>query len=89
MPRYSAPHHGQPCVLTRFKTGLLMMEIIRKMHTEEFACMTWSNGIMPALDRLLGTADFREGRLTAQELILKHAPLVRLFQDTAAKYFLY
>jgi len=76
-------------VFDAFKAGLLMMEIIQKMHKEEFACIAWSNGTMPVLDRLLGTDDFREGRLTAQELIQKHAPLVESFHETAAKYFLY
>ena len=99
VPSFSK-HQGKLCrgvqlhvtdsrVFDAFKAGLLMMEIIQRMHTEEFAYISWSKGTMPALDRLLGTDDFREGRLTAQELILKHAPLVRLFQETVAKYFLY
>lgn len=99
VPSFSK-HQGKLCrgvqlhvtdsrVFDAFKAGLLMMEIIQRMHTEEFAYISWSKGAMPALDRLLGTDDFREGRMTAQELILKHAPLAKMFQETSQKFLLY
>ncbi len=93
-------HAGQLChgvqmhVLDRqqydaFTDGLLLMDTIREMYPRQFAFIHWDEGIMPGVDRLLGTADYRLGKVTALELIRTHRPRVEAFAQKTKPYLLY
>ncbi len=93
-------HAGQLChgvqmhVLNRerydpFVDGLLLMDTIRGMYPEQFAFIFWEEGILPGVDRILGTSDYREGRQTALQLIASHRPGVEAFGLKVKPYLLY
>jgi len=72
-----------------FTDGLLLMDTIREMYPEQFAFICWRDESLPPVDRLLGTSDYRTGRLSARELIRVSAPLVEAFGRKARQYCLY
>ncbi len=93
-------HAGQLChgvqmhVLDRerydsFTDGLMLMETIRDMYPDRFAFVYWEEGGLPAIDRLLGTGEYREGKRTARELIAHYRPLVEAFGEKVKPYLLY
>lgn len=72
-----------------FEDGLLLMDTIRAMYPERFEFIRWSENADPSIDRLLGTNEYRTGKLTARGLIESHAPRVAAFGESAKRYHLY
>ena len=72
-----------------FAGGLLLMDTIRFMYPERFTFIHWDEGILPGIDRILGTSEYREGKCTAMDLIRAHRPRVEAFSQRATQYLLY
>ncbi|MBE5791307.1 MAG: DUF1343 domain-containing protein [Clostridiales bacterium] len=70
-----------------FKAGLYLLETIRDMYPNDVKFL--GTTALAGINLLLGTDDFREGRLDADGLIQKHLPLIQEFKQTKQKYHLY
>ena len=72
-----------------FLAGLKLMEAIRDMYPDKLEYLSWDQGKTHSLDKLLGTDSFRLGKLSADELTLKHAPGVDAFVKAVQPFLLY
>ena len=73
-----------------FTGGLMLLEQIRLMHTDAFAFRPPEDGsAIWTIDRLLGTDDYRTGKLDAGGLIQVHQPLIKDFATQKKRYELY
>ena len=98
-PQFSK-HAGQQCCGVQihltdarhadtFASGLYLLDTIREMHGD---ALTWT-GIEDAeyktIDKILGTDDYRLGKLDAAALIETHQPRIAAWQEDSRKYWLY
>jgi|LSQX01.3.fsa_nt_gb uncharacterized protein YbbC (DUF1343 family) len=72
-----------------FLAGLLLLETIKEQYAEHLEYLTWDEGKTYTLDKLLGTDDFRLGRLGAKALREKHLPGIAAFVKAARPFLLY
>ncbi|MBQ2433640.1 MAG: DUF1343 domain-containing protein, partial [Clostridia bacterium] len=70
-----------------FKAGLYLLDTIRDMYPNDVQFL--GTTALAGINLLLGTDDYRSGRLDADGLIKKHLPLVQEFKETKQKYHLY
>lgn len=70
-----------------FRAGLYLLETIRDMYPSDVQFL--GTTALAGINLLLGTDDFRSGRLDAEGLIDKHLPLIREFEITKKQYHLY
>lgn len=70
-----------------FAGAMLLMDAARAQNPELFQFECWNGKY--ALDRLLGTDDYRQGRMDARALIDAHAPKVKAFAEKSKAYYLY
>lgn len=93
-------HQGEMChgvqmhIIDREKcdavaAGLLLCDTIRKMSGDQFSFIRWEKDPRYSLDKLLGTSDYRTGKVTAEELILKGREEAAQFREETMKYWLY
>ena len=72
-----------------FYAGLKLLETIREMHPERLEYLSWDKGLTYSLDLLLGTDAFRLGKLSADELTVKHQPGIASFTQAVQPFLLY
>lgn len=72
-----------------FAGGLLLLDEIRRQAPEQLEFLQWIPNAPHSIDRLLGTADYRTGRLTARELIERSREPVAAFGERVRAYELY
>ncbi len=93
-------HQGQLChgvqvhVIDRggaevFLAGLQLLETIRDMYPDKLEYLSWDGGATHSLDKLLGTDAFRLSRLSADEMVSKHASGVAAFSQAVQPFLLY
>lgn len=70
-----------------FRAGLYLLDTIRDMYPNNVQFL--GNTALAGINLLLGTDDYRAGRLDADGLINKHLPLINEFKETKKKYHLY
>lgn len=69
--------------------GLKLMDVIRAMHPEQFAFISWDENKTFSIDKLLGTDAYRVGGLDADQLLTNHLPKVQAFSDQVTPFLLY
>ena len=78
-----------------FEAGLVLLDEVRALGGDKFEFLYYGievEGEMVNsyfLDKLLGTDDYRLGKMTTQELIAAHKPGVEAFKEASGKYRLY
>jgi uncharacterized protein YbbC (DUF1343 family) len=72
-----------------FVAGLMLCDTIRAMYPQHFSWLSGTKEGSFSVDRLLGTDDYRMGRLTAKELIAAHRPGIDAFSASKSRYHLY
>lgn len=72
-----------------FRAGFLLLEEIRALHGDCFAFREGTKEGPWAIDRLLGTDEYRLGKADARELIERHRPRVEEFARQKAEFELY
>jgi uncharacterized protein YbbC (DUF1343 family) len=72
-----------------FLGGLMLLEEIRRLHPDSFAWRAPETGDIFTIDRLLGTDDYRKGKLDARGLIAAHKPLIEEFIAQKKQFELY
>ena len=70
-----------------FKAGLYLLDTIRDMYPSDVQFL--GTTALAGINLLLGTDDYRSGRLDADGLINKHKPLIDEFKEKKVKYHLY
>ncbi len=75
--------------LDGFAAGLLLLDTIREMYPDKLEYLYYPENKAYTVDRLLGTDDYRTGRLSARELMEHHRPGVAAFSEKAKQYMLY
>ncbi len=70
-----------------FRAGLYLLDTIRDMYPNDVQFL--GNTALAGINLLLGTDDYRAGRLDADGLINKHLPLINEFKETKKKYHMY
>lgn len=68
--------------------ALTLLEQVQLLHPEHFKYLQSPDGSY-FFDRLLGTDDFRTGRLAARDLLAAHAPRVQAFAQGSRAFHLY
>ena len=82
-------HLTDPRVASPFAIGIHLMEAIRDLHPADFRYLGHPDQSVFSLDHLLGTQDFRLGRMDAHTLIETHRPLVQAWQEQSRSFWLY
>ena len=72
-----------------FAAGLYLLETIREMHGDALRWTGIEDAEFKTIDKLLGTDDYRLGRLSARELIETNRPRIDAWQENSRKYWLY
>ena len=72
-----------------FAAGLLLLQTIRDMAPADFAVLPPASDGKYHLDRILGTAAFRTGEMTAERILAAHQPRVEAFSRMVKPYLLY
>jgi len=78
-----------------FEAGLVLLDEVRALAGDQFEFLYYGIEVEGEtvnsyfLDKLLGTDDYRLGRMTTQELIAAHKPGVEAFKQASRKYRLY
>ena len=70
-----------------FKAGLYLLDTIRDMYPSDVQFL--GTTALAGINLLLGTDDYRSGRLDADGLINMHKPLIDEFKEKKVKYHLY
>lgn len=82
-------HVLEPDVADPFAGGLLLLDTIRRLAPEQLSFLRWDPNGPYALDRLLGTDSYREGRETARALMERSRAEVEAFSARVKPYELY
>lgn len=82
-------HVLDPNIADPFAGGLLLLDTIRRLTPEKLSFLRWDPNGPYALDRLLGTDRYREGRETARELMERSRVEVEAFSKRVRPYELY
>lgn len=72
-----------------FGGGLMLLEQIRSLHPDAFEWRQPETGDIFTIDRLLGTDDYRKGKLDVRGLINAHQPLLDEFTAQKKRFELY
>lgn len=72
-----------------FAAGLYLLDTIRDMHGDQLSWTGIEDAEYKTIDKLLGTDDYRLGKLTAQKLIAQHQPKIAAWQEMSKAYWLY
>ncbi len=72
-----------------FLGGLMLLEEIRHLHPDAFEWRASETGDIFTIDRLLGTDDYRKGKLDARGLIAAHKPSIEEFTARKKQFELY
>ena len=72
-----------------FRAGLLLLDTIRKAYPDQFEFIRWPGDPRYSLDKLLGTADYRLGKKTAEQLFALSDEQTAGFTDRIRPYLLY
>ncbi len=78
------PRVADPCA-----AGLFLLDAVREMHPDELFYSGFEGSEYKTLDKLLGTDEYRTGKLDARGLLEKHKPLVKAWREGTRKYWLY
>ncbi|MHC1786406.1 MAG: DUF1343 domain-containing protein [Christensenellales bacterium] len=78
------PHRANP-----FAAGLYLLDTVREMYPNELVYTGTEGAEFKTIDKLLGTDDYRRGRLDAKGLLDQHAPLIAAWREETRKYWLY
>lgn len=70
-----------------FLAGLSLVEEIWKLCPNDFEFLKAKNSDTPFLDKLLGTAEFRLGKITAEELFLRESDKLQSFFENCEKLY--
>ena len=98
-PQFSK-HAGQQCKGVQihitdeqnadvFAAGLFLLETIRDMHGDQLIWTGIEDAEYKTIDKLLGTDDYRLGRLSAKELIDINRDKILAWQENSKQYWLY
>lgn len=72
-----------------FASGLYLLESIRALYPDDFFYLTPLENALAPFDRLLGTKDYRLGRLDADRLIREQAPRLLQYEEDVRGLRLY
>lgn len=72
-----------------FAAGLYLLEAILDLYPNEAKFLGGSDSPLAHFNLLLGTDEFRNGRVSADELIAKNLAPVEAFREESKKYMLY
>lgn len=78
------PHAADP-----FAVGLYLLDAVRDLHGSDLAWTGIEDAEYKTIDKILGTDDYRLGRLSAKELIDVHRPKILAWQENARRFHLY
>ena len=78
------PEHANPVLC-----GLKLLEEMLKLYPTQIEWLGKDENGVYTIDRLLGTDEFRLGKLSASALIEKHLPLISAWQKDSAQFYLY
>ena len=98
-PQFSK-HAGQQCKGVQihitdeqnadvFAAGLFLLETIRDMHGDQLIWTGIEDAEYKTIDKLLGTDDYRLGRLSAKALIDINRDKILAWQENSKQYWLY
>lgn len=76
-------------VADTFAAGLYLLDAIREMHGGDLEWTGIEDAEYKTIDKILGTDDYRLGRVTAQELIAQNLPKITAWQEMSRRYWLY
>ncbi len=82
-------HVTDRAAMDMFLAGLKLLETIRDMYPGQLEYLSWDGGKTYSLDKLMGTDEFRTGKLSADETAAKYAPGVKAFAKAAEPFMLY
>jgi len=82
-------HLTDPRAANPFEAGLLLLETIREMHGDVLEWRGIEDAQYKTIDKLLGTDDYRLGRLDAAALIDVHRERILAWQEQSRRYHLY
>ena len=82
-------HVADPKAADTFAAGLYLLETIRDMHGEHLVWTGIEDAEYKTIDKLLGTDDYRLGRLSAKELIEAHREKIAAWQAMSRRYWQY
>ena len=99
MPQFNK-HQGKRCCGVQvhftdyakadtFAAGLLLLDTIREMYPDELVWTGIEDAEYKTIDKILGTDDYRLGKLTARELIDSHREKILAWQEMSKAYWLY
>ena len=99
MPQFNK-HQGKRCCGVQlhftdyakadtFAAGLLLLDTIREMYPDELVWTGIEDAEYKTIDKILGTDDYRLGKVTARELIDTHREKILAWQEMSKAYWLY
>jgi len=72
-----------------FEAGLYLLEAIMDMYPNDAKYLGGNDSPLAHFNLLLGTDEYRLGKIDARGLVEKHRPLVHAFEEESRKYRLY
>lgn len=69
--------------------GLYLVEAVRTLYPEELEWTGYADSEYRTIDKLLGTDDFRLGKMDAATLLAEHKRKIDQWQENSKKYWLY
>lgn len=98
-PQFSK-HQGKQCAGVQvhitddekadtFAAGLYLLDTIRQMYPDDLVWTGIEDAEYKTIDKILGTDDYRLGKLSASELIEAHREKILAWQEASKKYWLY
>jgi len=82
-------HLTDPRTAVPFSIGLYLLEAVREMHAEHLEWRGIEDAQYKTIDKLLGTDDYRLGRMNADELIAAHRERILAWQEDSRQHWLY
>ena len=82
-------HLTDPRAAQPFAIGLYLLDAVRNMHGDMLEWRGIEDAAYKTIDKLLGTDDYRLGRMDAAALIAAHQEKVAAWQEASRKYYLY
>ncbi|MBR1685201.1 MAG: DUF1343 domain-containing protein [Clostridia bacterium] len=72
-----------------FASGLMLLDALRSMYPDRVEFLRLDGDSRYILDKLLGTDAYREGSLSAEDLVKKACRESKAFQEETRRYYLY
>lgn len=82
-------HLTDPRSASPFAVGLYLLDAVRDMHGDVLEWRGIEDAAYKTIDKLLGTDDYRLGRMDADALIRAHQDGIRAWQENSRRYHLY